>query len=348
MSWAGTLAVLAALGTGAPEPAPTSAGVAAPAPTSAGAADVEVQTDEAGPVTVSARIRPDPSNIGDVLELEVVAAFPRGVTVNVPSGLSFEPLHLVSITQGSPESTGEGLRKVITIELQHFDVGAATVPAFDLTYVTADGGVETVQVPAQSFTVDALLANEADPQRKPEDPPISIEYPNTLAETVIYSVLGTAVLGLVLWLVLRRFFRRQKPVVVEPPVPPHELALAALDRLREAGLIEAERYVEHYLELTEITKGYLEGRFGIEALDRTTDELTAALRAHARRIEPIDANELISFLQSWDLVKFARFAPSPEEAEQAVEYVRGIVERTAPRPAQAEASAASEPAKEVA
>lgn len=294
------------------------------------AADTGSSAEEP-PVLISARIGPDPSAIGDLLELEVVAAYPRGISVNVPSGISFTPLHLVSISESAPEPTGEGLRKVIKIELQHFDVGEAEVPAFSLTYVTPAGDVETVGVPPQPFSVAPLLANEPNPERAPDDAPISIEYPNVLAETVIYSALATIAAVLLLWVLLRRWLGRERPQAVEPPIPPHERALAALDALEAAALVDDEQFAEHYLRLTEIAKAYIEGRFAIEALDRTTDELSVVLRRDPQRVTPIDPRELITFLQGCDLIKFARVAPPRERAHEATAYVRALVERTRPR-----------------
>jgi hypothetical protein len=328
------LALAALLGTGATD-GPTGDGDQA---TAAAAVDAGPSTNEP-PVLISARVSPDPSSIGDLLELQVIAAYPRGISVNVPAGISFAPLHLVSITESAPEPTGEGLRKVIDIELQHFDVGEAEIPAFSLTYVTQEGEVETVEVPAQPFSVNRLLANEPNPERAPDDAPISIEYPNVLAETIIYSTLATMAAGLLFWLLLRRWLRRDRPQVVEPPIPPHESALLALEALEAAALVDDERFAEHYLRLTEIAKAYIEGRFAIEALDRTTDELNMALRRDPNSVAPIDPRELIEFLQGCDLIKFARVAPPQELAHEATAYVRQIVERTRPHPLPAERQA---------
>ena len=303
--------------------APASEPAATPAP-SAAIAPVD------SPITISTRISPDPSNIGDLLELEVVAAFPRGYSVNLPVGAAFAPLHLVDVGEGEPEVTGDGLRKTFRVRLQHFATGAAEVPAFSLTYVDPDGAVATVPVPATAFTVDSLLANEADPERKPEDPPISIEYPNTLAETVILSVLATTAALLVVWLVLRRVLRRRRPAPVVPAIPPHVLALDALTELEQSELLVEGRVQDYYLQLTEIAKGYLERRFGVPALDRTTDEVRRDLLRQAARIEPLTPTELIEFLQRSDLVKFARFHPEETESREALGFVRGAVERSKP------------------
>ena len=291
-----------------------------------------------GPVAVTAKIAPDPSQVGDLIKLELTAAYPAGYTVNLPLGLKLEPLHLVSVDESEPESTGQGFRKIFTLTLQHFAVGDAKVPAFPLTYLGPDGAVQTVQVPPTAFTVASLLANEPDPKRQGEDPPVSLEYPNRRLEIILYSAFAALLVGLVGGLLWARWRRRPRPVVLPPPVPAHVVAYRQLEELQKAELVEKGAYQIYYLQLTEIAKAYLEGRFGIDALDRTTDELRRALDRAAEQIAPLKPAEVVRFLQACDLVKFARFAPPVDEAQSALAEVRGMVEATAPRPAPADSS----------
>jgi hypothetical protein len=309
----------------APAPAPAADPLAEPAPE-----DMSVAPASDGPLAISARVTPDPSQIGDLIKLEVTVGYPAGYTVNVPLGLKLDPLHLVSVDESEPESTGQGLRKVFTFTLQHFDVGDARTPSFPITYVAPDGAVQTAQVPAHEFTVTALLANEADPKRQGEDPPISLEYPNHTAETAIYFAAGALVVGFASALLWLRWRRRPRPVVLPPPEPADRVALRALDRLQEADYAGRGEFQLHYLMLTEILKAYLEGRFGIDALERTTDELRAALIRNEAAIAPLKPTDVIRFLQQCDLVKFARFAPPPSEAAAAVEQAREMVHATTP------------------
>lgn len=297
------------------------------------------------PVAVTTRLKPDPSNIGDVLQLEVIAAYPQGFSVNLPIGLDLSPVEVVSIEEGDAESSGAGLRKTFTLQLQHFGVGNARIPDFPLTYVDLQGRVETMQVPGREFEVERLLANENDPQRQGEDPPISLEYPNELAETIIVATAVAIVLAIVLAWILVAILNRKKTIAAAPPIPPHVRAFEALDSLarRRHDMIEAGQFQDYYVELTEVAKGYVEGRFGFEALDRTTDEIRRDLARQAERIAPLDAGELIRFLQACDLVKFARFAPPEEETEEALGAVRKMVEDTVPRPQPEAASAKAEP-----
>lgn len=289
---------------------------------------VPAAPSEESVVTVTARVTPEPSSIGDLLEYEVTAAYPKGVTVNLPSVLRFEPFLFVSADEGEQESTGQGFRKRFTIRLQQFAVGETEVPSFALTYVDAAGQIQTVDVPAHPITVEALLANEVDPVRRGEDPPVSIEYPNDRAETIAYTTIASLFLATILFAVWVVAARRKRPVVLPPPIPPHEVALGALEELENGDLLENGAFVDYYLQLTEIAKAYLQGRFGVDALDRTTDEIRRALTRDRSRIEPLSPDEFIAFLQRCDLVKFARFEPPAEEAHDATSNVRKIVEDT--------------------
>lgn len=313
---------------------------AAPAdPVSPAPAAASGQAD--APITVTTRLAPDPSHVGDLLTLEVTAAFARGYSVNLPIGVKLDPLHLVDVTEGEPEATGEGLRKTFSIRLQHFAPGAAQIPGFALTYVDPHGAIQTAAVPPVAFTVEALLANEGEPEAKPDDPPISIEYPNTLAETIVYSVLGTLAGALLLWFALRRLLGRRRPVVVVPSIPPHLVAFEALDELERSPLLTEGRVQDYYVQLTEIGKGYVERRFGLDALDRTTDEIRRALLREPGRVAPLGADDIVGFLQRSDLVKFARMRPDDDEARDALGFVRDIVERSMPVAAGAAANTAN-------
>lgn len=288
--------------------------------------------EEAQRVTVQTRLSPETSNVGDLLTYEVIVAFPQGTTVNLPTQLDFSPLHLVETTDSEAEATGSSLRKTFTLTLQHFAPGDASIPAFALTTVDATGAVETVSVPAKPFAVEALLANEVDPARKGEDDPVSVEYPNDTAETAIFAALGGAVVAVLLWVLFRAFFRKPKLVPAPPPIPPHELALSALEELEKGALMQQDDLVPFYLQLTEIAKGYLQGRFGVPSLDRTTEEIRRELVRRSDAIAPLSADEVVAFLQRSDLVKFARYAPEDDEATDALSEVREMVERSTAKP----------------
>ena len=83
-----------------------------------------------------------------------------------------------------------------------------------------------------------------------------------------------------------------------------------------------------YSEATEIVREYFEGRYGIMALELTSDEVFAQIRRFSLEAEVMKVIE--SFFLDADLVKFAKYMPVPSENEDVIPKGLGIVERTKP------------------
>lgn len=307
-------------------------------------------TPGAGDVVVTTTLTPTPAYVGDLLTYSVSAGYPSGLTINLPIGVRLGAFEIVDVQQGPPESTGDGFRRTFTFTLQVFELGALTVPAFELTVVDGAGEVQTVPVPATAAQIDALTVNEPAPERRGEERPVSPAFPNDTAAWTIYGLLLAMLAGLAGWSLHRRFGGAGSVPAGPPPIPPDQIALEALTALarRRAPMLEEGAFADYYLELTDIAKGYVEGRFGVAAMDRTTDELRVVLGVPGSPLGPIDVDEFLSFLDRCDLVKFARVAPAMEETEDDLRSVRAMVESTeaerarrAEQAAQAASSAAA-------
>ncbi|MBI4169594.1 MAG: hypothetical protein HY510_06625, partial [Acidobacteria bacterium] len=149
----------------------------------------------------------------------------------------------------------------------------------------------------------------------------------------VLAALGLLGAGAWLW------WRRRRPAVAleapaVPPLPPHETAYAELERLLASGLLEKGRIKEFYIDLAEILRRYLEGRYGIDTFERTTFEILEALRAV--RLPVRIAAATAEFLGECDLVKFARYLPAAEETRGTVERAYRLVDETRPAPAASE------------
>lgn len=114
----------------------------------------------------------------------------------------------------------------------------------------------------------------------------------------------------------------------EKPIPPYEKAMQQLEILKQRQLCEKGQEKTYYTELTEILRQYLEGRFGINAMEMTTPQIKRAVRATV----PADAapglmNEV---LEMADYVKFARLRPLPEDNVRAFNQAMTFIENTRP------------------
>jgi hypothetical protein len=143
------------------------------------------------------------------------------------------------------------------------------------------------------------------------------------------GAVALAVLITVILFVVKRM-RRPKEVEAapEPEKPLHVRALLALEEVDKKKLWQQGLVKQHHSEVTDILRGYIEERFGVPALESTTDELLGALRMSSMRDE--QREQLANLLRLADMVKFAKWTPVPAENEQLVAGVIKLVQQTTP------------------
>ena len=119
------------------------------------------------------------------------------------------------------------------------------------------------------------------------------------------------------------------PVVVHKakPLPPHVIAMTALDNLAEKKLWQNGRDKEFHTELTDILRQYIEARFGVAAMEKTSDEILDELYELAESQKASLAN-LKQILSIADLVKFAKYHPYADENQLSFVNSRMFVEQT--------------------
>jgi hypothetical protein len=148
-----------------------------------------------------------------------------------------------------------------------------------------------------------------------------IEIPNEWA-WVWWSLaaLALAAAAFVLWRRWRRQQQQLPPIVV---VPPH---VRAKQKLQEAWplLSDPNRFCTLVADTIRV---YLEERFELRAPERTTEEFLVELRTSTHLTR--DQKETLGrFLESCDLVKFARFEPTETDLRQLHEAAVRLVDET--------------------
>jgi len=91
-------------------------------------------------------------------------------------------------------------------------------------------------------------------------------------------------------------------------------------------LHQERKYREYHFTLSEITREYIENRWGFPAREYTTDEITAYIRRHYP--QGLDERLASDILSPCDMVKFASFSPSQEEADKLLALAYLLVNRT--------------------
>ena len=137
--------------------------------------------------------------------------------------------------------------------------------------------------------------------------------------------LGALVLVIAAVLLWRWWQKRCRQIALVPPVPAHVRARQQLDEAL-ALIGQPKPFV---VAVSGTARTYLEERFDFRAPDRTTEEFLRELSGTAL-LDREQKNSLGAFLQSCDLVKFARYEPRETELRELHGAAVKLVEETGP------------------
>ena len=275
------------------------------------------------PVEVKAEVDKATATTGDLIRYTLSASSDPATRVELPEmGSQIAGLRIVDMGQKGPWER-EGRTYVEKwYQLKADLIGSYIIPG--AVFVSYDGqGANKDFKTAQIFIeVKSVIEDkEAATDIKEIKPLATISRNYTLI--TLFSLAGAALLALILGGIYRYRLKYQKVTFI-PPRPAHELAFEELDHLRKEGLIEKGVYKEHYFKFSEIFRRYLERRFRFPAVERTTEELLPALYSLKGFDEKVKSGAR-ALLSQTDLVKFAQYTPTHQEAEheyqEAVEFI---------------------------
>jgi len=221
------------------------------------------------------------------------------------------------------------------VRLTTIDSGKVFLPPIEFAYkVKGDTGKHK----AYSNSLLLNIAGVAiDPKGDIKDikPPMSApwlfeDFLPYLIALIILAVLG----GGVYYYWRKKKLKQELLEEVKVMIPPHREALTALRVLEEKKLWQQGLVKQYYSEATEIIRHFFERRWGIIALELTTDEILVQMKHIPEALH--GWKDMESFFLTADLVKFAKYEPSPAEHENemrsAYEIVRMMVPKTSVEP----------------
>lgn len=297
-------------------------------------AGLSAATASAYEIKVGAGVEPKTVTIGDRIAYEASFDLPAGFRAFPAFGISatrFGQWEVLDIKPLDPVAgTAGGARQRVLLALTVWSTTVTATPAFPFRITAPGVKTQEVVVPPVGIKVESVLA-QAEQKDQLRPPRGMIEFRSWFWWIVGGLALVAAVAG---WIAWKRRARRLALLAsgldpTKPVRPPEEVAREALAALLASPLLAESGPKPFYIELGDIIRRYLEGRFGVPALDRTTAELlpelrqVAALRSHQAEVR--------DFFDTCDLVKFARFTPAAAEIDADVARARAIIDGTAPR-----------------
>ncbi|WP_295936091.1 hypothetical protein [uncultured Alistipes sp.] len=284
--------------------------------------------------TVTAHAEPDSIMIGDrfdyVIEVEKdlvqVIEFPE-----FDSGGKSDIELVESMPVDTLEREGRRLKlrkryRLAAFEEGKFNLGVARVLYADKNIIDTLSSTDSVLLEVATFQIDSTSQSIYD--LKPQQ-----NLPFRFDEIKDYTKWGVVILILLLVAayVLKRILARYGKGLGDifktaPPQPPHVVAIKALEALHNQKLWQNNKHKQYYSGLTDILRTYIAGRWGIGAMEMTSDEIIGAMRSE--ELPDKASMDLTAILRDADLVKFAKATPEAEQNENAYFKAYYFVEET--------------------
>jgi hypothetical protein len=240
-------------------------------------------------------VAPEGIETGDVFQIVLAAAGEDAGPALFPDPLILGPELMVLGFETERDSAAGSMRRIY--EVMALGEGVIDLPAVPAAN-RAEAGFFSSNFELQVEPLESsseITLREPDLLRIPE--PREKAWPKVMLGLALIA--AACLLG---WFFLQRSKARLAPA--SPAASPEDDALAGLARLESALPLGQEDLDRFYVSLSRILRRFIEGRFGIPALERTKEEILEALDARGILQEAI-LIKLSALLHTCDRIKFA-------------------------------------------
>jgi hypothetical protein len=206
-----------------------------------------------------------------------------------------------------------------------FDSGYFAIPPFK--FVVNGDTANPVLTEALFLVVNTVPTDTTEASVKDIKAPFEEPFDWKWYLPYVYWGLGALAVIVAAVLLIVRLTRKKPELLIEkkPDIPPHILALEQLDRIKDESVWKEGKIKEYYSAISDSVRLYIEGRFGVQALELTTDEIIRAFKTQV--VDPLSKEKLHQMLMLSDLVKFAKQMPIEQEhllvLQNAYDFVNG-------------------------
>lgn len=279
-------------------------------------------------LSVSAKLENPSIRIGEQTTLLLRAESAAGEKVEFPvfkDTLVTNVLILDMKSDTSYNKEDAGRRTIIRrYTLTSFDAATYTIPD-----IVIKAGTAQASTPAMVFEVKTVAVDTTKAFKDIKEP-LNVSYGllDWLRDNLLLVLGILAVIALTILLFRRLKKKKPAPIVrAAPDMPEDILALNKLEELKAKDLWQKSEFKAYYSELSDILREYLESRFSVKAMEKTTEELFYSMR-NLPNPDSEEKRRLRELLELADLVKFAKERPLAEENIRSMDNAVLFIENT--------------------
>ena len=261
-------------------------------------------------VTVNASIDSLQLFIGEQAHVKVEVSCPVDADLTMPvfpNQMLMDGIEILGEVKTDTQYLNKRRQMMVTqaYTVTSFDTAFYYIPPFEVLVDSQVYASNSLALMVMTFDVDTANVEAIFPIKDVTRRPITFIEALPLSGSIVLVI---ALCFLIPFLLGR--YRDNKPILrrvtIAPKLPPHQVALQEMERIKEEKSWQRDDVKQYYTELTDALRGYMEERFGFNAKEMTSDEIIAQLNELPDK-EWI--GELRELFQMSDLVKFAKYKP---------------------------------------
>ncbi len=257
----------------------------------------------------------------------------RRIIIPLPSDTLMTGVEVLSLSEADTTVTDGRLIIRRDILVTSFDSSLYLLPPF-----VAIDGADTIESNQVALKVSTVPVDVDNPEQFYDIKDVW-QPPFVLADYYpwIFGILSALFIICVIGYLVQRYRRRQSEAPVkpaEPELPPYEVAIRELDSIKDQKLWQQGLNKEYYTQVTDTLRRYISRRYGVNAMEKTSEEILAIIERETDERSVYDT--LRQVLRLSDYVKFAKLHPLPDENDESMRNAYLFVNQTkrteAPQP----------------
>ncbi len=295
-------------------------------------------------INVVASLEKSQLTIGDSTVITLQINHPTGFSIDFPKlnvndtvAKDLEISALSTILENKTDA--QNILKIQKITINCYNLGKIRIAPFIFLW-NNQGRVDTLKsnelfIDILNVAVDTIKTNKIDTTKthkvfgnfNPYHTPFTFkELLKYLPYFLIVLLLVAA--GFLIWYIRKKQIENKPFIEIsKPKEPAHIIALRELDELEQQKIWQQGLDKQYHSQLTDILRKYIENRYQILALEKTSEELLDTVEL-MQLFDKELYNILKQMLISADFVKFAKAKPTAEENETGMKNAYTFVRTT--------------------